>query len=71
MFHCFLGRIPSAGLNIYEFLVGLVINFKFKFKLYTVPLPWPHTEVHMALSISAISNFSFILKIFHLGKHCI
>ena len=34
MFHHLGGRIASAYLIIYEFLVDLVINFKFKFQLY-------------------------------------
>lgn len=37
-------RIPSADFIIFEFLVGLVINFKFKFKFYNIPMaPHMHT----------------------------
>lgn len=41
MFHHLGGRIASADLIIYEFLVDLVIGFKFKFKLYNVLPPRP------------------------------
>lgn len=47
---------------VYEFLVGLVRNFKFKF--CNVLPPWPHRCMHVALSISTISNSVLSLKSF-------